>query len=549
MSWSRLKSLLRRFPYRLVSTKVIAQDRNERVRLLEAVARRTTVIARLEAKAAKDTARFQGDLAALVRDLDATKTDLSDLTVRFEEVRASRALLFRQAKALSRNLDAANAAVKGLVARLEEALASRTSMFRQNKQHRKDLAAAEAGLGAARAELEGLNATVASARSLMGDVAFRPVRSPRGAGRRERHIICTRPDGLGARLSTLLWTWRIARKIDARVLVFWPPMPPRYGEDVKARDLLDTFELATHPLRGELQIVEGHCEDHFRPKYLNLYRKTRHDPLDLVTMLPVERRSPRPRSVVVGWRGPFLMPGEAAAAALAEIPPLFARLPVQADIRLAVERAARHIDFAKTVAVHIRRGDIPDFMTAVCAAWNAGEGEDEEVLERRIGAFLMRCAPLQTYVRLTRPFVTQGFKILFFSDSPRLAEELSERVGRRLLMAQTFAPKELTDIQRAFFELSLMSRCPVVIGAKSAFGTLAATVGGGVFVDAQLDTRPEELIGAVWEHLDPLGLSPQVRATVSDVIFRVILKLDVMDRWQSTPEEVLSLVGSYPSAA
>ncbi len=549
MSWPRLRSLLRRFPYRLVSTKVIAQDRDERARLLEAVARRKSIIARLESKAAKDSARHRRDLAALVRDLAATKTDFSDLAVRFEEVRASRALLFRQAKELSRTLGTANAAVENLTARLDEALASHTSLFRQNRQHGKDLAAVEARLSAARAELESLSATVAGARALMNDVGLRPIRAPRGAGRRERHIICTRPDGLGARLSNLLWTWRIARRLDARVLMFWPPMDPHYGEEVRVGDLLDTFELATHPLRGELQIVESACDEHFRPKHLNLYRKTSHDPLDLVTMLPAERRSPRPSSVIASWRGPFLMPGESASAALAEIPPLFAKLPVQREIRIAVERAARHIDFTRTVAVHVRRGDIPDLMITACAAWNAGEEGDREMLEKRIGAFLMRCAPLQTYVRLTRPFVKQRFKILFFSDSPQVAEELSERIGRRLLMAQTFSSKEFTDIQRAFFELLLMSRCPVVIGAKSAFGTLAATAGGGRFVDAQLDTRPEELIGAVWEHLDPLCLSPQARATISDVIFRVILRLDVMDRWQTAPEEILNMVGSYSRAA
>ena len=494
------------------------------------MARKKSIIARLESKAAKDSARHRCDLATLVRDLAATKTDLSDLAVRFEEVRASRALLFRQAKGLSRTLDSANAAVEDLTARLDEALASRTSLFRQNKQHAKDLAAVEARLSAARAELESLSATVAGTRALMNDVGLRPIRAPRGAGRRERHIICNRPDGLGPRLSNLLWTWRIARKLDARVLVFWPPMDSHYGEDVRAKDLFDTYELATHPLRGELQIVEDACEAHFRPNYLNLYRKTRHDPLDLVTMLPAERKSARPPGVVIGWRGPFLMPAEAASKALAELPPLFARLPVQPEIRVAVERTARHIDFAKTVAVHVRRGDIVDTMVSACAEWDPDAGEDEEILAKRIGAFLMRCAPLQTYVRLIRPFLAQGFKVLFFSDTPEVADEISRRLGRRMAMAQTFAPKDLSDIQRAFFELLLMSRCPVVIGAKSAFGTLAATVGGGAFVDAQVDTQPNELIGAVWEHLEPQSLSAQVRATISDVIFRVILRLDVMDR-------------------
>ena len=342
----------------------------------------------------------------------------------------------------------------------------------------------------------------------------------------ERHLICERVDGIGGRFLTLLWTWRLARRINARVLMFWPPMDPRYGKCEGAAELLDIFQLASAPLRNELQIVDGRCDEHFSARHIDLYHTETYDPMAFASTLPPDNQHYGRLPVIEGWRGPFLEPGERRADALAEIPELFGRLPVRRDIENAVARASKGRKLYKKVAVHVRRGEIVANLRAAYADYIGNPGEHAALLDERVGTFLGRCLPLETYVRLLRPLLERGHDLLLFTDAPEIADELKERLGREdLPLASDLAPVGLSEVQRAFFEVLVMSRCHSIVGAKSAYRLLANLIGRTAFVNVATERRPQELIDAFWKALPPVQLNRELRKDVSEMVRKALNRL------------------------
>jgi hypothetical protein len=359
----------------------------------------------------------------------------------------------------------------------------------------------------------------------------------------EKYLLCSRKDGMGARLANLLWTWRLARKVGARTLVFWPPMDEYYRAVAGIGDILDLYQLATGPIREELQIVDGRPADMFVPHLIDLNPRRACVPERYLVSPPGTYRARTPLPVLESSNGPLLMAGESKKAVAAEARELFARLPLRRRISKSL-RVARKYHPKALVAVHVRRGDIVDILKTAGAEFTPAAREAGSMLDRYTGHFFRACAPLETYYRLLQIHLDRGETILLFSDTPEMEAPFVERFGDRVVLARALAPPTLTGLQQAMFELLLMSTCDVIIGTRSTFGLLASAAGNASFVDARQYTTPEEFIGAFQQAIEFQGLEADARTAVGEVVVRRLRENGFLKMWNTAEDDLLRLLGA-----
>ena len=350
---------------------------------------------------------------------------------------------------------------------------------------------------------------------------------------------------MGARLANILWTWRLARKIGARTLAFWPPMPWYPGEGLGASELFDVAALATSPLRDELQIVVGRPQDHIKVELVELDPSLVMDPRQFVASFARKERV----KLLQAIRGPLLMEGETAAEAAAEARELFFSLPFCRNVRMAFKEARGRHDLRRMVAVHYRRGDIIPALTASCNEFVSAPNKRHERFENCIEHYFRCCPPMKAYETILQPLVEQGFDILFCSDSPSLSARLAERFGPRVIAARDLAPGYLSVLQRALFELLLMSQCHAILGSKSVFGNLAAAISRGTFVDARFKSRPEEFIGELLTTIGYRGLKTRARSAVAAVVMDKINSFRLLEVWSVDEAHVQAILSAREPAA
>jgi hypothetical protein len=354
-------------------------------------------------------------------------------------------------------------------------------------------------------------------------------------------LACSRKDGLGARLLNLVWSWRMARKIGARLIVFWPPFPAQYGEGLTAADIFDVFALAASPLRDEIQILDARANACADIREINLDAFERCDVRPFARTWPLGPGDALP--VVCSFAKPPLAEGETLDDALAEAKALFAKLPIRPNILRALERACAAHELGRTVAIHVRRGDIVEALRSSRTELASGVCEPDSLFQRCTTNFMRLCVPLESYLRALESDIGAGSQILLFTDTPELSGHFRAACGARLRLAGEFAPAALSEHQRAFFELLLMGRCRRVAGSRSAFGQAAAVIGGAEFVDARQYSTAEEMIDAYLEVVEYHDQAPPVKAAMADALHRSLGKQDHgFKAWRVSKSELQALL-------
>lgn len=354
-------------------------------------------------------------------------------------------------------------------------------------------------------------------------------------------LLCSRKDGAGARLTNLLWTWRVARRAGVPTLCFWPPMDPYYGDSNGAADVLDTYALATTPIREELQVLDGRPTDILRAEIVTPDEAA---PFDLAAYVagPGVGRTRSTAAKVIDSGQPLLAPGESAEDAAEEIKALFARLPLNRAIQAAVKAADREHHLHSMVAVHVRRGDIVKTLRAACRQYTPAERENGSLLDRYTAHFLRCCPPPDSYFRLIRDYRARRCKVLFFSDSADAVEPFLRRFGDEITLARTLAPEGLNGVQQAFFEMLLMSRCRAIIGAKSLFSRTATLIGKPRFIDARRTASPEEFVKTYRQAVRFETQSPEVQEGLGEVLLRRVAKSGFGELWNTGEEDILRML-------
>lgn len=353
-------------------------------------------------------------------------------------------------------------------------------------------------------------------------------------------LVCSRKDGAGARLANLLWTWRIARRAGLRTVCFWPPMDPYYGDSQGAADVLDLFSLATTPIRDELQIIDGRPQDSIRAEVVTPGPEA---PMDARAYAagPGSGRTKATAIRVIDSGQPLLAAGEDAETVAGELRELFGRLPINRTILAGIKAVDRTHRLSSQAAVHVRRGDIVKTMRIACRDFTPAELEPGSVLDRYTSHYVRCCPPTDSYFRLIREYRARGCKVLFFSDSPDAAEPFVRRFGPEITLAHELAPPGLNGVQQAFFEMLLMSRCRVVIGAKSLFSRMATMVGKPRFIDARRHATPEEFVTAFKQAVRFATLPAPVQEAVGEMLLRRIEVAGFGEVWNADEGEILRL--------
>jgi hypothetical protein len=373
----------------------------------------------------------------------------------------------------------------------------------------------------------------------------RPIRQASGAT--QRQLICSRGDGLGARLYNVLWSLRFARKSGARLLVFWPPMSSKYGVDVRSADIFDAAALAAGPFSDEVRFLDARPEDLGPVDRITYLRPDRsHDPADFDVGPALTRGQDKPIPVLSIMHGPILVRGETAAAARREAVALFRELPFHRAVREAVEAASNRRDLSRTVAVHVRGVDILKHLRRTLARFSKTPNAARVHVELYTGHFFRCCAPEEAYERALGPYLDQGFDLLLFADSPLTSEAFTQRFRDRFTLAADLEPPGVQSLQTALFELLLMSRCKAIVGTGSMFATLAALAGDVDIVDVRDGIRPELLVRHYLESIDPGSLGSEEAAYLSRVIAH---KLKETPAEQENPASLQELVSRLVDSA
>ncbi len=357
----------------------------------------------------------------------------------------------------------------------------------------------------------------------------------------DNRLLCSRKDGAGARLTNLLWTWRVARRAGAATLCFWPPMDPYYGESIGAADVLDTYTLATTSIGRELQVLDGRPSDILRAEIVTPDPDIPFDVSAYLATPGIGRTRGAPARVIDSGL-PLLAEGETEEAAAEEIKALFAQLPLNRTIQAAVKAANREHHLHSMVAVHVRRGDIVKTLRAACREFSEAEREDGSRLDRYTAHFLRCCPPPDSYFRLIREYRARRCKVLFFSDSADTVEPFVRRFGEEITLARDLAPEGLNGVQQAFFEMLLMSRCRAIIGAKSLFSRTATLIGKPRFIDARRRSSPEEFVKTYKQAVRFDTQSAEVQDGVREVLLRRLTTAGFTELWNTGEEDLLRLL-------
>nr|WP_162623821.1 tetratricopeptide repeat protein [Paracoccus saliphilus] len=147
--------------------------------------------------------------------------------------------------------------------------------------------------------------------------------------------------------------------------------------------------------------------------------------------------------------------------------------PVLAQHLTALRTKLR--DGKRTVAYHIRRGDLTSDMRAMNRAW-PNKFVPDEFFEAHIRANLEG----------------NGVRTILFSDNQSVLDRYTAMFPDLLTFAQVADTDALTEVQRDALELFAISLSDLIVAPpSSAFSSTAKTIGGNEFRDVESDLSPD----------------------------------------------------------
>lgn len=275
-------------------------------------------------------------------------------------------------------------------------------------------------------------------------------------------LIAFRADRMGGRLIALLNTMRFARSFDLPFVVHWRD----------SDGLGDGTEL----------FHQDFVDRHFINK--PTYQQMRDNATAIGTVL----QSPTHAEFLEHLQGgmhvlldpPFdvlKLPFEDEAEVAAVFRQVVEELPLNPVLASHVEdlRGQLRDDGRRTVAYHIRRGDLTSDMRAMNRAW-PNKFVPDEFFEAHIRANLEG----------------SGTRTILFSDNHNVLDRYTGMFPDLLTFASVADTSALTAVQRDALELFAMSLADLIVAPpSSAFSSTAKTIGGGEFRDVEADISTE----------------------------------------------------------
>lgn len=274
-------------------------------------------------------------------------------------------------------------------------------------------------------------------------------------------LIAFRADRMGGRLIALLNTMRFARSFELPFVVHWRDSDglgdgtDLFDEGFVARHFIDkpTYQ----QMKGRATSVGAVLHSTTARQFLDHLRDGRHvllDPPFDVLKMPFEDEAEVHRTF----------------RQVVEDLPLNPVLAQHLDVLRNRLRDGR-----RTVAYHIRRGDLTSDMRAMNRAW-PNKFVPDEFFEAHIRAKLEG----------------DGARTILFSDNHCVLDRYTTMFPDLLTFDQVADTSALSMVQRDALELFAMSLSDLIVAPpSSAFSSTAKTIGGGEFRDVESDLTPE----------------------------------------------------------
>lgn len=314
-------------------------------------------------------------------------------------------------------------------------------------------------------------------------------------------IYAQRTDRLTSRLEGLLSVWRFARVIDRKTVLYWPQRrDPYQGETYRASSILDLEAMASDPASNDLSV---HDKKYLQRKDVRNFAETpgwdhsleRHTVRDLAG------------DFYVGGQTNLKFPDEKACAIEAEKKSLYARLRPRPIILKNVAAALDWLGPGEFSAVHLRRGDLLAELSAKMRQYegaarsrSVATEQDflrvEDQLAHWMTHFVVRAAPMEAYLDAladAKSGVPPGQRLVIFSDSEEAARDFQKQCGSRDVLLMSSFGTELTEIQRSYVEVLLLTHAQRIISTYSTFGKFASHYGDRPFTDVRAYAGPQRM--------------------------------------------------------
>lgn len=296
-----------------------------------------------------------------------------------------------------------------------------------------------------------------------------------------------RTDRLTSRLQALLFSWRYARKFNARCTFIWPKPRAEYiADDTEHYEFSRIFDLPQlYAQTPDLRVADGPI-----PKQLQrLWKKHGSNQIGKNPVVDNLDCFKMGNFHVNGALLAFRTQDEDPAQVLGDAAKLFAELPIRQRLLDLVDRE----DSAEFTAIHIRRGDLVPYGKAILDAYVK---EDWDRMRAKFRMLMAKTVPLTTY----RKYLSEVRKpALFFSDDSAVAHALCDEAGPSGSRVYHPSKAKLYPIERDFVSMLAMGRCNEVVGGWSVYARFAAQTNQTPHRDLRSITHWRDYIDMIWD--------------------------------------------------
>jgi tetratricopeptide (TPR) repeat protein len=275
-------------------------------------------------------------------------------------------------------------------------------------------------------------------------------------------LVAFRADRMGGRLIALLNTMRFARSFNLPFVIHWRDSDglgdgtELFAEEFVRDHFIDkpTYQQMKASATAITTVIQSPSEEVFRANFNGGMHVLLDPPFDVLKM-PFEDEEEVNRTFRY----------------VVDTLPLN---PILAQHLDALRTKLR--DDRRTVAYHIRRGDLTSDLRAMNRAWPNKFVPDEF---------------FETHIRTNLD--GNGARTILFSDNKSVLERYTGMFPDLLTFSKVADTSALTEVQRDALELFAMSLSDLIVAPpSSAFSSTAKTIGGGDFRDVESEISTEE---------------------------------------------------------
>lgn len=274
-------------------------------------------------------------------------------------------------------------------------------------------------------------------------------------------FIAQRGDGLGERLRALLNSMVLAKEFDGNFIFAWPPSFSKdefhaidKPDNIFSHDFIVSHLVTKHTLDkceikeiGDMESVMAHPYNGYKKIGINLGQ--------LSLKNQIKNKGLHPKNLSLKYK-------------LA-----FENINFNKGVTKSINLAKSVKLEKKVLGVHLRSGDI------VYGQY------------RHMDRYYSKVVPFYVVKTLIKRYLDLGYEIVLFSQDDEACKYFKKKYG--VLLSNDLIPEDYNDIQRAIFDMVLMSRCKEIVGGLSGFAIVASWIGDSKILNYKEILSEEEI--------------------------------------------------------